>query len=214
MTENNRTIRHGLLTMYDYASERFKNELVEARKEFDLLVPIPPTDDTEMRSRLIMFSHWFLMDRYAEPGRTPADIFFYDNLLRFSYEQEALYRALRISRIGIYTVMNRRDRHSAVDIATDERFEFITDEEIGVQASGEIMTMRFVGMDRTSSLLASYASHHFSTRAFIRARLAAISAFDRTAYSREVFGITALSIKSRKYTWVEPMKIYQGVTKL
>ncbi len=214
MTEENKIIRHGLSTMYDYASTRFRNELIEARKEFDRLVPIPPADDPEMRSRLIMFSHWFLMDRYVEPDRTPADIFFHDNLISFSYEEEALYRALRISRVGIYNAMDRHDLHTASDIATGERFEFSMNENIGLQASGEILTMRFIGLDQTVFLLASYATHHYSTRDFIHERLATVSPFDRTAFSREVFALTALSIKSRKYTWVEPIKIYQGVTKL
>ena len=214
MKENNKFIKQGLSSMYDYASGRFHQEMLAARKEFDILVPVPPVDDAEMRSRLIMFSHWFLMDRASESGKTPADIFFQENLLKLPYQEEALYRALRISRISIYNVMDRYDRHVAVDIASEERFEFRMDEDMKLQSSGEIMTMRFITMDNNTFLLASYATHHYSTRAFIHAELSALDMFDRAAFSRKVFELTALSIKSRKYTWVEPIKIYTGVTKL
>lgn len=214
MKENNKFIKQGLSTMYDYASGRFQQEMLAARKEFDILVPVPPEDDAEMRSRLIMFSHWFLMDRASESGKTPADIFFHENLLKLPYQEEALYRALRISRISIYSVKDRYDRHVAVDIASDERFEFRMDEDIELQSSDEIMTMRFITMDNNTFLLASYATHHYSTRAFIHTELSALDLFDRAAFSRKVFELTALSIKSRKYTWIEPIKIYTGVTKL
>ena len=214
MKENNKFIKQGLSTMYDYASARFQQEMLTARKEFDILVPVPPVDDAEMRSRLIMFSHWFLMDRASESGKTPADIFFQENLLKLPYQEEVLYRALRISRISIFSVMDRYDRHVAVDIASDERFEFRMDEDMELQSSNEIMTMRFISMDNNTFLLASYATHHYSTREFMHAQLCALDIFDRAAYSRKVFELTALSIKSTKYTWLEPIKIYTGVTKL
>jgi hypothetical protein len=214
MIENSKIIRQGLSGMYEYASKRFKRELPEARKEFDLLVPIPPADDTEMRNRLIMFSHWFLMDRIVESGKTPADIFFQDNLLNLSYQEEALYRALRISRIGIYSVTERHGDHVAVDVATGERFEFHMDMDIKVHSSGEIMTMRFITMEQKTFLIASYATHHYSTKAFIHVQLSMLNLFDRIAFSRKVFELTTLSIKSRKYTWVEPLSIYQGITRL
>ncbi len=214
MKDNSKIIRQGLSTMYDYASGRFQQEMIAARKEFDLLVPVPPENDTEMRNRLIMFGHWFLMDRAAESGKTPADIFFHENLLKLTYQEEALYRALRISRISIYNVVDRHDRHIAVDIATDERFEFRMDEDIKLQSSSEVMTMRFITMDKNTFLLASYATHHFGTREFMHAQLRGLDLFDRAAYSRKVFELTALSIKSTKYTWLEPIKIYTGVTKL
>ena len=200
--------------MYDYASARFQQELLAARKEFDRLVPVPPENDAEMRSRLIMFSHWFLMDRPAESGKTPADIFFFENLLKLSYQEETLYRALRISRISIYSIMERYDRHVAVDIASDERFEFRMDEDMKLQSSGEIMTMRFITLEGSTFLLASYATHHFSTKAFMHSQLNTVDLFDRAAVAGKVFELTALSIKSRKYTWLEPIKIYTGVTKL
>ncbi len=214
MIENSKTIRQGLSRMHEYTSEKFKQGLLEARKEFDLLIPVPPVDDEEMRSRLIMFGHWFLMDRIVESGRTPADIFFQDNLLNLSYQEEALYRALRISRIGIYSVKEKHDDHIAEDIATGERFEFQMDQDIKLHSSGEIMTMRFITMSQDTFLLASYATHHYSTKEFIHTRLCTLDLFDRIAFSRKVFELTALSIKSRKYTWLEPIKIYTGEVRL
>ncbi len=214
MKENSAIIKQGLSTLYEYASERFKDELPKARKEFDLLVPIPPVNDTEMRGRLILFSHWFLMDRAVESGKTPADIFFQKNLLNLSYQEEALYRALRISRISIYGIMDKHGRHIAADIGTDERFEFQMDEDMMLQSNGEIMTMRFITMDKSTFLLASYCTHHFSTKEIIHDRLTSVNIFDRTAFSTKVFELTALSLKSRKYTWVEPLVIYEGTARL
>ncbi len=214
MIENSKIIRQGLSGMYEYASKRFKRELPEARREFDLLVPIPPADDTEIRNRLIMFSHWFLMDRIIASGKTPADIFFQDNLLHLSYQEEALYRALRISRIGIYSVIEKHSGHAAVDIATGERFKFQMDAGINLQSNSEIITMRFINMDQNTFLLASYTTHHYSTKEFIHAQLNMVNPFDRTAFSQKVFELTALSIKSRKYNWLAPLIIYRGMTRL
>jgi len=214
MKIDNKLIRNGLTNMYQFASQRFGTELVEARKMFDRLIPIPPENDVEMQKRLVMFSHWFLMDRILETGVTPADLFFKENLLRLSYQEEALYRALRISRIGIYNVTEKHSVRIAVDIATDERFVFEMDEDIRLPSNDELMTMRFINVAEKFFLLGSYATHHYSTKAFIQAQLKKINSFDRVAFSTKVFELTALSIKSQKYNWIEPLMIYKGMSRL
>lgn len=214
MKIDNKLIRQSLANMHHFASERFGPELIEARRSFDLLIPIPPEDDIEMQKRLIMFSHWFLMDRTIESGGTPADIFFKENLLKLSYQEEALYRALRISRIGIYNVTEKHSSHLAVDIATEERFVFEMDEDIKLPSNDEIMTMRFINVAGSIFLLASYATHHYSTKGFIQAQLKQINHFDRIAFSTKVFELTALSIKSKKYNWIQPLMVYKGTARL
>ncbi len=214
MKEVNTKIRDSLSVLYAYASDTLKQDMIEARTEFDRLIPLPPINDTEMHNRLIMFSHWFLMDRQAHPGKTPAGLFYEDRLLSFSYEDEEIYRALRISTIGIYEVTGSQQKKIAIDTATDERFGFLMDDGMAMQANKEVMTMRFLRLKDNAVLLASYCTHHYSTRDFIRTELNSIEPFDRTAFSAKVLELSALSIKSRKYNWVAPIMIYKGMTRL
>ncbi|MGC8684754.1 MAG: hypothetical protein ACP5JP_00225 [bacterium] len=207
-------IRQSLLRLSQFASERFNHAMIEARRSFDTLIPIPPADDTEMRTRLIMFTHWFLMDNNVESGATPADIFFKENLLKLSYQEEAIYRALRISRVSIYSVSKKQNQYTAIDLSDGEHFRFKMNEEFRLPSENEVMTMRFINVGQEAFLSGIYATHHYSTRSFIQTQLIRINPFDRIAFSRKVFELTALSIKSKKYNWVEPIKIYEGVTKL
>ncbi len=206
-------IKDGLSILYDYASDRFKQATADARAEFDRLVPIPPVDDAEMHNRLVMFSHWFLIDRYVRASKTPADVFYEEKLLAFSYEEEEIYRALKIGTIGIYKITGGQES-TAVDVATGEKFRFSMEHDAALQSSNELMTMRFVRLKEGVYLLASYCTHHCSTIDFIRSELGLIDRFDRVAFSARVLELSALSIKSRKYGWVAPMMIYRGTTKL
>ena len=213
MREFSSKIRDGLSILYDYASDRFKQDMMDARAEFDRVVPIPPIDDVEMHGRLVMYGHWFLMDRYVRAGKTPAQMFYEDRLLSFSYDDEEVYRALKTGSISIYEITGGQE-NAAVDVATDERFGFIMEGDAVVQSSKELMTMRFVRLREGVFLLASYCTHHYSTKGFIRSELGTVSRFDRRAFSVKVLELSALSIKSRKYDWVAPMMIYRGMTRL
>ncbi|MCL4557716.1 MAG: hypothetical protein M1491_03660 [Deltaproteobacteria bacterium] len=213
MRELSVKIKAGLSILYNYASDRFRQDMIDARTEFDRLVPIPPVNDTEMHGRLVMFSHWFLMDRHVRACKTPANMFYEEGVLSFSYEEEEVYRALKAGSIGIYEVAGRH-QNTAVDVATDERFGFIMEDEAAVQPNKDLMTMRFVRLREGVFLLASYCTHHYSTKGFIRSELGTVSRFDKMAFSAKVLELSALSIKSRKYDWVAPMMIYKGMTKL
>ncbi len=218
MKDANTMLKRGLSAIYDFASERFRGEMVLARREFDLLVPIPPVDDEEMHDRLIMFSHWFLIDRPVmgreAAGKTPASLFYEEKLLGFSYEEEEMYRSLRAGHAGIYEVMDRHHKNIAADVMTGEELEFTMGEGMSLHANKEIMTMRFMRSRDGVFLLASYCTHPYSTKDFIRTQLEAVDRFDHAGFAARVFELTALSIKSEKYNWISPLMIYNGMSRL
>lgn len=207
-------ITQALLKLSQFASEKFGQVMIQARKTFDTIISIPPADDTEMRARLIMFTHWFLMDHYVESNTTPTDLFFKKNLLTLSYQEEAIYRALRISNVSIYSILKGNDEYTAVDLSSNVHIKFRIYDEIKLPSNKEIMTMRFISIKQKAFLIGVYAIHHYSTKAFICSQLKKINPFDRRLFSAKVLELTALSIKSKKYDWVEPIRIYEGNTKL
>ncbi|MCL4479353.1 MAG: hypothetical protein M1381_09695 [Deltaproteobacteria bacterium] len=214
MKEIYKNIENGLTSLYEYSLERFGDEMDTARKEFNTIMHIPPYDDLENQQRLMIFIHWFIMDRLAKSANTPAWVFYSERCLSFSYEEEALYRGLANSYTGIYRIIKKHNHYAAIDVGTGERFKFILDDDINIPVNNEILSIRFLHINANTALLATYCTHSYGAASIIKNELKTVNYFDKRLFSKRMLELCLLSMKSKKYNWIKPVLIYNNMAKI
>ncbi len=194
----------------EYTAGDYYREVYQAKKDYFESLGVITEDDPDYENQMDVFMGWYLFDRPLEKhDLPPAYLYYRKNASTFSPEQEALFKALTLTKHSVFELLKHKDTSLVVrDLSNKEKYDVQDLQFKAGFSKGDIFEARLVPDDKAYVFANGFCFHPKEAFKFIESQMKKIREEDVAQRTKLLLKLGQMKNKHRRFPHIDVQYIY------
>jgi hypothetical protein len=194
----------------EYTAGDYFREVYQAKKDYFESLGVISEDDPDYENQMDVFMGWYLFDRPLEKNDLPPVFLYYrKNAANFSAEEEALFKALALTKHSVFELLKQKDNSLVLrDLSNKEKYEVKDLQFRAGFSKGDVFEARLIPEGKAYVFANGFCFHPKEAFKFIESQMKKIREEDTAQRTKLLLKLGHMKNKQRRFPHIDVQYIY------